>query len=90
MPCDQPIVAMAWNRCSSTIWPKRRMRARSIALAGLSGGSGKASSIYSLMTVVSVMTSPSCTSAGTWPSGLMARYSGVRCSPAGSVQEWLL
>jgi hypothetical protein len=49
------------------------MRARSLGPAGRSGGSGKTSSMYSLMQNELMMGVPSCTKVGTTPLGLSAR-----------------
>jgi hypothetical protein len=56
--------------CSSTALVHSRMRARAMALRGLSGTSGNSSSRYSQITVDSISTTPSCTSVGTTASGL--------------------
>src|SRR5215467_6272882 len=56
------------------------MRARASAVVGESDGCGNTSSRYSMMHDESVTGSPSCTSVGTTPFGLIWRYSGVSCS----------
>ena len=61
------------NRPSSTNLLHSRMRVRSAGSFGMSGGSGKVSSMYSQISVDSMTGVPSCTSVGTTPLGLSLR-----------------
>ncbi len=64
------ISPQAGCRFSSTDLVHSRISARAAAVGGFSAGDGKVSSMYSLMTVDSQITSPSCTSVGTTALGL--------------------
>ena len=59
------------------------MRARAAGSTGRSAGDGKRSSRYSLMTSDSEITSPSTSSAGTFPIGFSFLYSGEAVPPGG-------
>ena len=61
------------NRPSSTNLLHSRIRVRSAGVFGISGGSGKVSSMYSQISVDSITGVPSCTKVGTTPLGLSFR-----------------
>jgi hypothetical protein len=60
----------------------RRISTRAHGSAGRRAGPSNASSIYSIVGLLSVMTKPPWTTAGIVPSGLMARNVSEKCSRA--------
>ena len=55
--------------------------ARAHGSAGSSPAFGQRPSMYDRIARICVSGLPSTSSIGTWPSGFIARYSGVLCSP---------
>ncbi|HEU4626679.1 MAG TPA: hypothetical protein VFS52_18100 [Steroidobacteraceae bacterium] len=76
----EPIIASAGQRLTSMKRQNLRMRQSCSGWVGRSGGLSNASSMYSSIGEDSVNTRPSCTIAGTMPSGLIARNAGECCS----------